>query len=220
MDIQKKIRVLVVDDHTVVRDGICALLALAGDIEVVGEASNGSEALKIVKETNPDVVLMDIAMPIMGGLEATRRINKEFPRTKVLVLTQYDDKEYVFPVIESGAAGFISKAAASSELASGIRSVYKGDSYLSPSVAKLLVENYRHTTVKQASQDPYDHLTEREREVLKLLAEGYSTQKIANMLVITPKTVEGHKTNLMAKLGIHNRTDLIKYALRKGIITL
>jgi DNA-binding NarL/FixJ family response regulator len=216
----QKIRVLVVDDHTIVRDGICALLALAGDIEVVGEAANGSEALKMAKELTPDVVLMDIAMPIMGGLEATRRIRKEFPQTKILVLTQYDDKEYVFPVIESGASGFISKAAASSELASGIRSVHQGDSYLSPSVTKLLVENYQHAASERASQDPYDQLTERERDVLKLLAEGYSTQEIADILVITPKTVEGHKTNLMAKLDIHNRIDLVKYALRKGIITI
>jgi len=216
----QKIRVLVVDDHTIVRDGICALLALAGDIEVVGEAVNGSEALKTVSELTPDVVLMDIAMPIMGGLEATRRICKEFPATKVLILTQYDDKEYVFPVIEAGASGFISKAAASSELASGIRAIYRGDSYLSPSVAKLLMENYQRTSGERASQDPYSQLTERERDVLKLLAEGHSTQEIADMLVITPKTVEGHKTNLMAKLGIHNRIDLVKYALRKGIITI
>lgn len=215
-----KIRVLVVDDHTIVRDGICALLALAGDIEVVGEAANGNEALKMVKELSPDVVLMDISMPIMGGLEATRRISKEFPATKVLVLTQYDDKEYVFPVIEAGASGFISKAAASSELASGIRSVYQGDAYLSPSVAKLLMENYQYTAGERASQDPYGTLTERERDVLKLLAEGHSTQEIADILVITPKTVEGHKTNLMSKLGIHNRIDLVKYALRKGIITI
>jgi DNA-binding NarL/FixJ family response regulator len=214
-----KIRVLVVDDHTIVRDGIVALLALAGDMEVVGEAANGSEALKMVKQLSPDVVLMDIAMPIMGGLEATRRINKEFPKTRVLVLTQYDDKEYVFPVIESGAAGFISKAAASSELVQGIRAVSHGDSFLSPAVAKLLVENYQHTAGDRSNEDPYNLLTEREREILKLLAEGYSTQEIADMLVITAKTVEGHKTNLMAKLGIHNRIDLVKYALRKGIIT-
>jgi DNA-binding NarL/FixJ family response regulator len=216
----QKIKVLVVDDHTIVRDGICALLALAGDIEVVGEATNGNEAINKVRELNPDVVLMDIAMPIMGGLEATRRINKEFPKTKVLVLTQYDDKEYFFPVIESGALGFISKAAASSELTAGIRSVYRGDSYLSPSVTKLLVENYQHTAVNNPSQDPYNQLTEREREVFKLLAEGHSTQEIAEMLVITTKTAEGHKTNLMAKLGIHNRVELVKYALRKGIITV
>ena len=216
----QKIRILVVDDHTIVRDGICALLALAGDIEVVGEATNGNEAVARVRELNPDVVLMDIAMPKMGGLEATRRIIKEFPKTKVLVLTQYDDKEYFFPVIESGALGFISKAAASSELTAGIRSVYRGDSYLSPSVAKLLVDNYRNTAGKIPHQDPYSQLTEREREVFKLLAEGYSTQEIAAMLVITPKTAEGHKTNLMSKLGVHNRVELVKYAIRKGIITI
>ncbi len=216
----QKIRVLVVDDHTIVRDGICALLALVGDIEVVGEAVNGSEALKMVAQLQPDVVLMDIAMPIMGGLEATRRITREFPKAKVLVITQHDDKEYVFPVLESGASGLISKAAASSELASGIRSVNKGDSFLSPSVAKLLVENYQQTAGERNHQDPYNQLTEREREVLKLLAEGFSTQEMADMLVITRKTVEGHKTNLMTKLGIHNRIDLVKYALRRGIITI
>lgn len=216
----QKIKVLVVDDHTIVRDGICALLALAGDIEVVGEATNGNEALNKVRELHPDVVVMDIAMPIMGGLEATRRISKEFTKTKVLVLTQYDDKEYFFPVIESGASGFISKVAASSELTAGIRSVHRGDSYLSPSVTKLLVEKYQHTAGERASQDPYNQLTEREREILKLLAEGHNTQEIAEMLVITPKTVEGHKTNLMAKLGVHNRVELVKYALRKGIINI
>jgi two-component system response regulator NreC len=216
----QKIKVLVVDDHTIVRDGICALLALAGDIEVVGEATNGSEAIARVRELNPDVVIMDIAMPKMGGLEATRRIAKEFPRTKVLVLTQYDDKEYFFPVIESGALGFISKAAASSELTAGIRSVYHGDSYLSPSVTRLMVENYQRTAGKIPNRDPYNQLTEREREVFKLLAEGHSTQQIAKMLVITAKTAEGHKTNLMAKLGVHNRVELVKYAIRKGIITI
>ncbi|MDY7019474.1 MAG: response regulator transcription factor [Chloroflexota bacterium] len=216
----QKIKLLVVDDHTIVRDGICALLALAADIEVVGEAANGMEALKKVRQLTPDVVLMDIAMPIMGGLEATRRIHKEFPRVKVLTLTQYDDEEYVFPVIEAGARGFISKTAASSELASGIRSVHHGDSFLSPSIAKVLVEGYQKGASVRANCDPYQQLTNREREILKLLAEGYTTQDIANMLVLSPKTIEGHKTNLMAKLGIHNRTDLVKYALRKGIITV
>jgi DNA-binding NarL/FixJ family response regulator len=216
----KKIRVLVVDDHTIVRDGICALLALTGDIEVIGEATNGSEALKMVRELHPDVVVMDIAMPIMGGMEATRRINKEFPKTKILVLTQHDDKEYVFPVLESGASGFISKAAASSELVSGIRAVHRGDSYLTPAVAKLLVVSYQRTARKHTGQDIYDQLSERERDVLKLLVEGYSTKEIADTLIITPKTVEGHKTNLMAKLGIHNRIELVKYALRKGIINI
>jgi DNA-binding NarL/FixJ family response regulator len=216
----QKIKVLVVDDHTIVRDGICALLALAGDIEVVGEATNGSEAINMVQNLHPDVVLMDIAMPIMGGLEATRRITREHPETKVLVLTQYDDKEYVFPVIEAGASGLISKTGASSELALGIRAVHRGDSFLSPPVAKLLIEDYQTTADERAAKDPYNQLTERERDVLKLLAEGYSTPEIADMLVITPKTIEGHKTRLMSKLGIHNRIDLVKYALRKGIITI
>jgi DNA-binding NarL/FixJ family response regulator len=216
----KKIKVLIVDDHTIVRDGICALLGLAADIEVVGEASNGKEAIEMVRKLAPDVVLMDIAMPIMGGLEATHRIHKESPNVKVLALTQYDDREYVFPIIEAGAYGFISKSAASSELTTGIRSVYRGDSFLSPSVAKFLVEVYRQGSTLKKSLDPYDELTIREREVLKLLAEGYTIQEIANMLSISPKTAEGHKTSLMAKLDIHNRAELVKYALRKGIITI
>jgi two-component system response regulator NreC len=216
----EKIRVLVVDDHTIVRDGIRALLGLAGDIEVVGEAENGREALEKVRELVPDVVLMDVAMPTMDGLEATRRIHREFPQTKVLALTQHDDREYVFSVVEAGAQGFISKTAASAEVVSGIRAVYRGDSFLSPSVARLMVEHYREGASVRRSQDPYGQLTDREREVLKLLAEGYSGQEIAEILVISPKTVEGHKTNLMSKLDIHNRIDLVKYALRKGIITV
>jgi two-component system response regulator NreC len=215
-----KIRVLVTDDHAIVRDGICALLALTGDIEAVGEATNGREALEMVRKVAPDVVLMDIAMPLMDGLEATRRIHKEFPQTKVIVLTQYEDREYVLPVIEAGASGFVSKTAASSELTSAIRSVYRGDSFLSPSIARLLVEDYREMAKVGRSRDTSEQLTGREREILKLLAEGHSTHEIARMLVLSPKTIERHKTNLMAKLDIHNRLDLFKYALRKGIITV
>jgi len=210
----------VTDDHAIIRDGICALLSLTGDIEAVGVAANGKEALEMVRELTPDVVLMDIAMPIMGGVEAIRRIRKEFPKVKVLALTQYDDKAYVFPVIEAGASGFISKTAASSELTAGIRSVHRGDSFLSPSVARFLVEDYQQIASMKGSQDPYEQLTNREREVLKLVAEGHTTQEIAAMLVLSPKTVERHKTNLMSKLDIHNRTELVKYALRKGIITV
>ena len=215
-----KIRVLVTDDHAIVRDGICALLALTGDIEAVGEATNGREALEMIARLSPDIVLMDMVMPLMDGLEATRRIHKEFPETKVIVLTQYEDREYVVPVIEAGASGFISKAAASSELTSAIRSVYNGDSFLSPSIARLLVEDYRQIARVGKSKDTSEQLTDREREILKLLAEGHSTREIAQMLVISPKTVERHKTNLMSKLDIHNRLDLFKYALRKGIIVV
>ena len=216
----QKIKVLIVDDHAILRDGISALLALAADIEVIGEAENGREAIDRARQLAPDVVLMDIAMPAMDGLEATRRIHKEFPQMKVLTLTQYDDREHLLSLLEAGAEGFISKTAASSELASAIRSVYQGDSFLSPSVAKLLLKHYRQGARAGRGQDPYDQLTDREREVLKLLAEGHTSREIADTLVISPKTVEGHRTNLMAKLDIHNRTDLVKYALRKGIITI
>lgn len=216
----KKIRVLIVDDHTLVRDGIRSLLALLADVEVVGEASNGKEALEKIKELVPDVVLMDLAMPVMGGLEATRRIRKEFPVTKVIALTQYDDSDYVIPVIEAGARGFVTKMAAFSELASAIQAAYRGDSFLSPSAAAALVEECQQKITTEGEQDPYQLLTDREREVLKLVAEGNTAREIAETLIVSPKTVEWYKTSLMNKLNIHNRTDLIKFAIRKRIITL
>ena len=216
----KKIRVLIVDDHTLVRDGIRALLSLVADVEVVGEAANGKEALERTKELLPDVVLMDLAMPIMGGLEATRRIRKEFPRTKVVAITQYDDSEYVIPVIEAGASGFVTKMVAFSELASAIQAAYRGDSFLSPTAAAALVEEYQHKASANGEKDPYQQLTDREREVLKLTVEGHTAREIADMLVVSPKTVEWYKTSLMNKLNIHNKTDLIKYAIRKRVITL
>ncbi len=216
----KKIRVLIVDDHTLVRAGIQALLALVADVEVVGEASNGKEALVKTEQLAPDVVLMDLAMPVMGGLEATRRIRREFPRIRVLALTQYDDSEYVIPIIEAGARGFVSKMAAFAELASAIQATYRGDSFLSPTAAAALVEECQEKTGAEGEQDPYQQLTDREREVLKLVVEGHSAREIAEMLVVSPKTVEWYKTSLMNKLNIHNRTDLIKFAIRKRVITL
>jgi len=215
-----RIRVLVVDDHTIVRDGISALLGLSDDIIVVGEASNGREALEVITSLKPDVVLMDVAMPVMGGLEATRRIRKQFPSVRVMILTQYDDKEYVIPIIEAGATGFISKSAVSSELASGIRTLQKGGSFLSPDIAEIIISDYQQRGGKMKIVDPYDQLTDRERDVLKLLAEGYTNQEIGKMLIISPKTVEGHKTSLMSKLDLHSRVELVKYALKKGIITV
>lgn len=216
----QKIKVLIVDDHTLVRDGIRALLALVADIEVVGEAANGREALEKVKRLAPNVVLMDLAMPIMSGLEATRRIRKRFPGTKVLALTQYEDKEYIVPTIEAGARGFVSKTAAFSELASAIQAIYQGGSFLSPMAAAAVVEECQQKVAIEGEKDPYQNLTDREREMLKLVAEGYTAKEIADMLVISLRTVETHKTNLMKKLNIHNKADLIRFAIRKGIITL
>ena len=216
----KKIKVLIVDDHTLVREGIRALLVLASDIEVVGEAANGKEALEKIQQLLPDVVLMDLAMPLMGGLEATRRIRKEFAGTKVLALTQYDDSEYVIPAIEAGARGFVTKMAAFSELASAIQAVHSGDSFLSPSAAAALVEECQQKNAVDGEKDAYQQLTNREREVLKLVVEGYTARQIADMLVVSPKTVEWYKTSLMNKLNIHNKMDLIKFAIRKGVIAL
>jgi DNA-binding NarL/FixJ family response regulator len=216
----KKIRVLIVDDHTLVRAGIRSLLALVADIEVVGEASDGKEALEKVRELAPDVVLMDLAMPVMGGLEATRRIRREFHGIKVLALTQYDDSEYVIPVIEAGACGFVTKMAAFSELASAIQAAYRGDSFLSSTAATALVEECQQKITAEGEPDPYQQLTDREREVLKLVAEGHTAREIAEMLFVSPKTVEWYKSSLMHKLNIHSSIDLIKFAIRKRVITL
>jgi len=216
----RKIKVLIADDHALVRDGIRALLALVSNVEVVGEAANGKEAIEKVRELAPDVVLMDLAMPILGGLEATRRIRREFPGTKVLALTQYEDSDSVIPVIEAGACGFVTKVAAFSELASAIQAAYRGDSFLSPTAAAALVEEYQQKANGKRLRDPYDRLTDREKEVLKLIVEGYTAREIGDRLVISPKTVESYKASLMNKLNIHNKTDLIKYALRKRLITL
>ena len=216
----KKIRVLIADDHTLVRDGIRSMLTLVANVEVVGEATNGREAVEKTKQLAPDVILMDLAMPIMSGLDAIRRIRREFPGTKVLALTQYDDSAYVIPVIEAGARGFVTKMAAFSELATAIQAVYNGDSFLSPSAAAALVEECQQKITAEGEKDPYQLLTDRERETLKLVVEGHTTREIADMLVVSPKTIEWYKTSLMKKLNIHNRTDLIKFAIRKRLITV
>jgi DNA-binding NarL/FixJ family response regulator len=211
-----KIRVLIVDDHAILREGIRALLAAHDDIEVVGEAADGREAVEKVHQLTPDVVLMDVAMPLMDGLEATRRIRKGNPKAKVLILTQYDNKEYILSSIKVGASGFVPKRVVASELVSAIRAVHLGDSFLHPSAAKFLIEDY----LQKVGEDPYDSLTDREREVLKLVAEGRTNSEIADLLSVSVKTVLGHRTSVMEKLDIHNRTELIKYAIRKGLISV
>ena len=213
----QNIRLLIVDDHAVLRDALRALLSLSEDIEIVGEASDGTEAIEKVQELEPDVVVMDLGMPKMDGLEATRRISKKYPRVKVLVLTQHDNKEYILSAIKAGASGYVPKKALGAELMSAIRSVYQGQSFLYPSAAAALIDDYVH---RVEERDPYDTLTGREREVLKLIAEGHTSRKIAEMLFISLKTVQGHRTKVMEKLDIHNRTELIKYAMRKGLLTM
>ncbi len=211
-----KIKILVVDDHAILRDGIRALLGLHDDIVIVGEASEGKEAIEKTEELMPDVVVMDIAMPGMDGLEATRRIRKKNLTAKVLILTQHDNREYVLSAIRAGVAGFVPKRALGAELVSAIRAVCRGNSFLYPSAATVLIEDYR----QQAEVEPYDRLTAREREILKLIVEGHTSREIANMLFISLKTVLGHRAKIMEKLDIHNRTELIKYAMRKGLVNM
>ena len=207
---------MVVDDHAILRDGIRALLSLHDDIEIVGEASEGKEAIEKAQELIPDVLVMDIAMAGMDGLEATRRIRKKNPKVRVLVLTQHDNREYIVSAIKAGVAGYLPKRALGSDLVSAIRAVFKGNSFLYPSAATALIEDY----LDQVEEEPYDQLTAREREILKLIADGNTGREIADMLFLSLKTVLGHRTRIMEKLDIHNRTELIKYAMRKGLVSM
>ncbi len=213
-----KIRVLIVDDHAILREGIRALLSLYPDIEVVGEACDGLEAISKTRSLSPDIILMDIAMPGLGGLEATLEIHKQHPNSRVVILTQHDDSEYIFPILKAGAAGYILKKAVGTELVAAIRAVHEGGSFLYPSVATAVIEGYIHQG--QEVEPSYDRLTDREKQVLKLIAEGRSNKEIAEMLSLSVKTVIAHRANLMEKLDIHNRTELVKYAIRKGLIAV
>lgn len=215
-----KIRILIADDHVLVREGVRALLSLCDDLEVVGEASDGQEAIECARRLDPDVILMDINMPGLGGLEATLAIHRENQRAKILVLTQYDDREYVARFLKSGASGYILKKAAGSELASAVRAVHRGGMVLDPALARgILTPTAEHPTLG-SGDELYASLTDREKQVLKLVAEGNSNKEVAQVLGISVKTAMSHRERVMGKLDIHNRTDLVKLALRLGVIKL
>jgi DNA-binding NarL/FixJ family response regulator len=216
---KSKIRILIADDHTLLRQGIRSLIEDQADIVVVGEAEDGRSAVQLAHTLRPNVVLMDIAMPSLNGLEATRQIKREHPEIQVLVLTMYEHEEYFRQVLEAGASGYILKRAAASELLAAIHAVYNGEAVLSPSITRLVLEDYLRMDNKAKENEP-DALTGREREVLQLIAEGKTSREIAEILTLSVKTVQSHRTSLMQKLDLHDRGDLIKYAIQKKIIEL
>lgn len=211
-------RLLLVDDHAVVRLGIRMLLESEEEFEVVGEVGSASEALNEISKVKPDVVLMDIGLPDISGIDATRQIKKIRPEIAVVALTIHEDEEYFFKMLEAGASGYVPKRAAPEELITAIRTAASGEVYLYPSLAKLLVRDYLAQTPIIKTDDTPDGLTAREHEVLTLLAEGANNSEIADKLAISPKTVGRHRENIMSKLNLHSRSDLVKYAIRKGII--
>ena len=211
-----KIRVLIADDHAILREGVRALLNTTEDIEVVGEAADGREAIERCKALDPDVVLMDLSMPGLGGLEATLELKKLGLRARVLILSQYDDREYVRRLLKAGVSGYVLKKSAGAELAGAIRAVHRGGLVLDPEVARTAMEEARAPVPTEA--EPYDALTDREKQVLKLVAEGHSNKEVAEVLGISVKTAMSHRERVMEKLDVHNRTELVRFALRKGVI--
>jgi DNA-binding NarL/FixJ family response regulator len=212
------IRVLIADDHAIVREGVRALLALSEDITVVGEAANGLEAIALARSLSPDVILMDIAMPGLGGLEATIEIRKDNPQARILVLTQYEDREYIRRFLKAGVSGYVLKKAAGSELTSAIRAVNRGGLVLDPDVAREAMREQAGSAAPGQAANPYDTLTDREKQVLKLVAEGHSNKEVAGLLDISVKTAMSHREHIMQKLDLHSRTDLIRFALQQGVI--
>lgn len=216
----EKITILLAEDHTLVRQGICQFLEREKDLEVVGEASDGEEAVRLAKQLKPDVIIMDIAMPKLNGIEATKQI-KQLPfSTHILILTAYDYEEYIFPILEAGAVGYLLKDMNANELIGAIHTVYKGESILHPAVARKLIEQFRNSSVKYGREQALDLLSEREAEVLKMVAKGMSNKEIAKELFLSVHTVESHLGSTFSKLGVCSRLEATTEALKRGWFTL
>jgi DNA-binding NarL/FixJ family response regulator len=212
-----KIRVLIADDHAILREGVRALLVATDDIEVVGQAADGREAIELCRKLDPDLVLMDIAMPGLGGLEAALEIRKLGLRVRVLVLSQYEDREYVRRLLKAGVSGYVLKKSAGSELVGAIRAVHRGGLVLDPEVARAAMEE---ADPQRGGGDPYETLTDREKQVFHLVAEGKSNKEVADVLDISVKTAMSHREHVMEKLHLHNRTELVRLALKLGVIRI
>ena len=216
----EKIKIVIADDHTIFRQGLRMLLAQEDDMEVVGEAADGIEALELAKKYNPDVILLDIAMPNMDGVKVAGTIKKRFPQIKIIVLTSYSDDQFLFEFLKLGVSGFVLKDSASQELIYSIRKSNEGMVFFDPSVSKKVMEKFTQVSGGKSDFVNYGKLSDREKEVLRLVAEGGATKEVAEKLYISPKTVENHRANIMKKLNIRDRTGLTKYALRLGLIDL
>lgn len=214
----KKVRVLMADDHTMFREGVRLLLETRGGFEVVGEAATGKEAVELARSLRPDVIVMDIGMPGMNGLDATRLIQADNPSSRVLILTMHDTDEYFFSALDAGASGYVLKEAASNDLVNAIESVSRGGMFLYPSLATKLVEEYLRRVGSGEERSSYDALTPRERQVLQLIGEGRTNQEIAEKLGLSVHTVQTHRVHIMNKLGLHNRAQLVSYAARLGLL--
>ena len=213
------IRILLADDHTILRKGLRLLLERESEFAVISEASNGREAVDAVGRDTPDVVIMDIAMPSMNGIEATKRISQDFPKTAVIILSVHSDEAYVLRALKSGARGYLLKDSAEIDLIQAVRAVAAGKAYFSPAVSKILADDYVRQMREQGTEDPYDLLTARERELLQLIAELKASKDIAELLGLSPHTIDTHRSNLMQKLNIHSIPEVILYAVRRGVIS-
>ncbi|MGI9147303.1 MAG: response regulator [Chloroflexota bacterium] len=214
------IRVLLADDHTIVRQGVRLCLEAMGDIEVVAEAEDGQMAVQLANQLRPDVAVVDLTMPRLTGVEAIRQIKRDLPGTEVVVLSVHDSEPYVVQALRAGAAGYVLKRNAATELAAAIRAAHDGQAYLHPSIARRVLDDYlsRIHASEHGSAGAHERLTPREREVLQLAAEGHTTRAIAGLLCLSTKTVEHHRASLMTKLGLHGQTELVKYAIRSGLV--
>jgi len=213
-----KIRVMLVDDHTLFRQGIRVLLETRDDIEVIGEAASGEEAIEQARQCQPDVILMDITLRDMDGLAATRAILKELPGTKVLIVTMHSGEGYFFRALEAGASGYVLKEAAFAEVITSVKAVHQGGVFLYPSLARRLVDDYLRRVATGEERKSYGKLTERERQVLSLIAKGHTNQEIADILVLSPNTVQTHRAHIMEKLNLQSKAQLLKYAVRMGLL--
>ncbi|MGD8915267.1 MAG: response regulator transcription factor [Syntrophobacterales bacterium] len=216
---REKGRIVIAEDHTILREGLRALLSSQENLEVVGEAEDGREAIRQVEKLTPDLILMDLSMPKMNGIEAIREIRRRVPETRILALTVHKAEEFILEVLQSGADGYIPKDASSNELMMAIKSILMGKRYLSPSVSNVVIEGYLESRRTSESITPWGKLTKREREILKLIAEGYKNKDIADYLCISVKTVEKHRANLMKKLDLHSAAALTAYAMERGLVT-